>query len=92
MKHLRQWYMQEAERIITEQDEDALQEILRVRDAACALYAARTLQTTELFTDREVADYLDEEAKKPWDRLRKALEKVASDVREALEDTHERET
>lgn len=53
------WYMQEAHRIISECDEVLLVEILKVRDAACALYAKETLQLSDKFKDGEVVAWLD---------------------------------
>jgi DICT domain-containing protein len=53
------WYVQEAERIISEADENLLVEILKVRDAACALYATATVQLTDKFPDKDVVAFLD---------------------------------
>lgn len=77
--HERRWYSEEATRIIAEADKDRLYEILRVRDAACALFAVRTLQTSDAFTDSAVVEYLDKEIKQPWNPLGKALERIVSD-------------
>jgi DICT domain-containing protein len=61
----RRWYMQEAERIITEADEDCLVEILKVRDAACALYAKETMQLNDEFKDSDVLTWLDSKRVSP---------------------------
>ena len=53
--------MQEAERLIVNELEDELVEILRVRDAACALYATATRQLSETFPDADVVAWLDAE-------------------------------
>jgi hypothetical protein len=61
----RRWYMQEAERIITEADEDLLVEILQVRDAACALYTKETMQLNDRFKDSDVVTWLDSKSSPP---------------------------
>jgi hypothetical protein len=56
------WYAQEAERIIKAKDQVLLVEILRVRDAACALYVVATRKLTDDFPDSLVVAWLDKEA------------------------------
>jgi len=63
-KEKRRWYMEEAERLITDGREDELVEILKVRDSACALYAVATRQLTDKFPDSDVVAWLDQEAAK----------------------------
>jgi len=57
------WYREESERIIRDKREDELAEILKVRDAACALYVTATKQLPDLFPDSDVVDWLDREAR-----------------------------
>lgn len=54
-----QWYADEADRIIFREDASELIEILKVRDAACALYAHEHLLVSDKFPDANVTTWLD---------------------------------